>query len=312
MSATLDTREWTFGAEHELGDWDRQQGPPPGMGVDRRDVTCMNNNGIAADPLAKSWLWGGEINTVPTRCIEGQVIQLRQIKEMHPGVTVNHRSNLHVHIRVPGLSEDLAALKRIALFGQRVLPRVLARIEPLPRPKPPLPMSGPLGGQPSDEHLGELRRWRRRRVSHQTILTRDREARRQGADTVAEFHRLTAPLDKSGQPLHHLQPREAVNLRQLMETDTVEFRHFPGTLDEDRLRRAIEWCACYMVAALGDEDNPILTLASEWGQIIPWPEYVHWKEVRYRATCHDGTLTRDEIERNISRILKGEFDDHPV
>lgn len=303
--ATLDTREWTFGAEHELGDWDRQQGPPPGMGVDRRDVTCMNNNGIAADPLAKSWLWGGEINTVPTRCIEGQVIQLRQIKEMHPGVTVNHRSNLHVHIRVPGLSEDLAALKRIALFGQRVLPRVLGHIEPLPRPAFQLTDG-------NAEHEGAMRRWRRRRVSHQTILTKDREARRQGADTVAEFHRLTAPLDKSGQPLHHLQPREAVNLRQLMETDTVEFRHFPGTLDEDRLRRAIEWCVCYMVAALGDEDNPILTLASEWGQIIPWPEYVHWKEVRYRATCHDGKLKRDEIECNISRILKGEFDAHPV
>lgn len=308
--ATLDTREWTFGAEHELGDWDRQQGPPPGMGVDRRDVTCMNNNGIAADPLAKSWLWGGEINTVPTRCVEGQVIQLRQIKEMHPGVTVNHRSNLHVHIRVPGLSEDLVALKRIALFGQRVLPRVLGHIEPLPRPQQRDWQTA--DGHVGDDYEGALRRWRRRRVSHQTILTKDREARRQGADTVAEFHRLTAPLDKSGQPLHHLQPREAVNLRQLMETDTVEFRHFPGTLDEDRLRAAIEWCALYLLCALGDEDDVIVTHAASVGQIIPWPEYVHWKEVRYRATCHDGTLRRDEIERNISRILKGEFDDHPV
>ena len=41
-----------------------------------------------------------------------------------------------------------------------------------------------------------------------------------------------------------------------------------------------------------------------------FPRYEHWMENRYRATCHDGTLFKENIERNIKLILAGEFDDH--
>jgi hypothetical protein len=49
-----------------------------------------------------------------------------------------------------------------------------------------------------------------------------------------------------------------------------------------------------------------------WGQAIniPFPEYVHWKEVRYRATCHDGTLSAQQIADNIRAIQEGRFDEH--
>lgn len=296
----MSTSSWTYGAEHELGDWDRRVGPPAMMGVDERDVTVMNSDGIAADPTGRMWPWGGEINTAPTSTPAGQGEELQRILELHPGVAVNHRSNLHIHVRIPGLADDLEALKRIAAFGQRVLPRVLQAIEPLPRP----------ADDGSPEAAGALRRWRRRRVSHQTVLTGQREQLRQGATTPAEFHALTAPQLR-GVPQHHLQPREAVNLRQLMQTDTIEFRHFPGTLDPDLVTLATRWCRTYLVYALQDLDVSCVALAQATGQVIPWPEYVHWREVRYRATCHDGTLGRAEIATNIERIERGEFDDHP-
>jgi hypothetical protein len=303
---------WSYGAEHELGDWDRATDLAQfRMGVDERDVTVMNSNGIAADPRGRMHRYGGEINTCPTNCMGGQVEQLVLIKEnLPPRVDVNHRSNLHIHIRVPELGRDLKLLKRVADFGQRVLPAVLPVIEPLPRPRDYHPLAG--SPRAEEEYQGALRRWRRRRVSHQTILTAERHARRMEAKTVQEFHDLTAPQTKDGRPQHHLQPREAVNLRQLMQTDTVEFRHFPGTLDPKLLTGALMWCHQYMTAALQEREEAILDLADRTGEIIPWPEYEHYKEVRYRATCHDGTLSDQEIARNIQRILAGDFDEHPV
>jgi hypothetical protein len=58
---TVSMKGWTYGAEHELGDWDQRKGLPYRHKMDVRDVTCMNSDGIAADPKGKLWPYGGEI-----------------------------------------------------------------------------------------------------------------------------------------------------------------------------------------------------------------------------------------------------------
>jgi len=113
-------------------------------------------------------------------------------------------------------------------------------------------------------------------------------------------------MDKVGRPLWHFQPRAAVNLRQLRETDTIEFRHFPGTLDIAELTISFEWCAHYLECALVGH-NPINTWVG-WNGFPKFPKYVHWMECRYRATCHDGTLSKAEIVENIKLIEEGRFD----
>jgi hypothetical protein len=48
------------------------------------------------------------------------------------------------------------------------------------------------------------------------------------------------------------------------------------------------------------------------GKMFPsFPEYQHWREVRYRKTCHDGTLTKDEIKANIEAILEEDRQECP-
>jgi hypothetical protein len=292
-------RGLTYGAEHEWGDFPLDTPLPPGYGRDRKDITIVNSNGIANDPSGKLYRFGGEINTPPTSTPKGQVECLRELKKLLPNATINHRSNLHIHIRLPGLRDDLKMLKRVQKYIHNNMRSAFPIIEPLPRPKY---CSTP------EELQGALRRWRRRRVSHQTLLTHGRLSKQLEARSPEEFFRREVPQSKSGKPLWACQPRLCVSLRQLLETDTVEFRHFPGTLDEAELLNCIIWCHQFLIYAVdGMAFDPLLHWAG--GVNFPqFPPYVHWREVRYRATVHDGTLSKAEIARNIKAIEDGVFE----
>lgn len=312
---TVQMTGWTFGAEYEWGDWYYNGPLPEGYGRDVKDFTCMSSNGIANDPKGKSYAYGGEINTPPysspleltEECFNELVPFLRG---EGPCPTVNHRSNLHIHVRVPGLKDDLQALKRVQGFIHKHMRYVLEVIQPLPKPTP-------VRGCSAEDYAGALRRWKRRRVSHQTLLTYPRLEYQLIADTIDEFFKREVPQSK-GKPQWHLQPRLCVNLRQLLETDTVEFRHFAGTLRREALWSAAAWCELFLQCALENDDRRLYMeleasrQGKRWRGFPQFPQYVHYLECRYRATCHDGSLKRPEIEANIQRILNGEFDGYPV
>lgn len=295
----IDTYDWTYGAEHEWADWPLDRPLPPGYGMDRKDITIVNSNGVANDPKGRLYRFGGEINTPPTQSPRGQVECLEELKTLYPEAQVNYRSNLHVHVRIPGLVARLARLKRIQWYVHQTLPTVLAQIEPLPRPEKKQ-------YQAQGAYQGELRRWKRRRVSHQTLLTEKRLSKQLDVSTVDEFFRAEVPVSRQGRPMWHCQPRLCVNLRQLRETDTVEFRHFPGTLDPFELTTCVEWCRDFLVHAL--ENEPVEYLlrmdAYQTGRFPAFPYYLHWREERYRRTVHDGTVSKEDIAANIRDILE--------
>jgi len=291
MTVDMNDDNWTYGAEHELADWDTRRGLPAGFGRDRKDITIVNSNGIAADPKDKLYHRGGEICTPPTHTPEEQGFCLHRITEMHPDATVNYRSNLHVHVRVPGLKDDLLALKRVQVYNHVFLSMVLPILEPIPEPKK-LEYSDP------EAFLGAKRRYQRRRVSHQTILPKARLLRQLDASTTKEFFGAEPPTDKAGKPMWHFQPRCCVNLRQLMQTDTVEFRHFPGTLRPSQVNAAVRWCRDYLYYALEDlKDVPIIP------QGLPkFCRYEHELEKRFLRTVREKNKVAD-IKRNIREIL---------
>jgi len=306
---------WTYGAEHELADIDRRKPLPAGYKWDDRDVTIVNSNGIANDPKGRLYGYGGEINTPATNSISGQMGCLLQILEWDLSARVNYRSNLHLHIRVPGLKEDLRALKRLALYNAHWLPIVLPIIEPIPYPN-----GDDYGTELSWQ--GALRRYKRRKRSHQTVLTPQRTAKMIEAHTVEEFFRAEVPVDSKGNPMWHAQARAAVNIRQLRETETIEFRHFSGTLDINELSHCFDWCEHYLLCALcptwglrPSALDPYQTFKPHkpfQGVLAGFPEfppYDHALEIRYRATCHDGSLEQEQIARNIKAIEENSFDD---
>jgi hypothetical protein len=292
----------TYGAEHEWADWPLDRALPKGFKRDERDITIVNSNGVANDPTGRLWRFGGEINTPPTDTTRGQADILQALLLRYPEAVVNYRSNLHIHIRVPGLRENLPALKRVQAHIHRWMPVLLPVLEPELSERPAARV-----GETSEEYIGAVRRWRRRRVSHGTLLKAQRVEGQLAAQTIEEFFEREVPRSSWGKPMWHAQPRICVNLRQLRETDTVEFRHFPGTLYADQMQICQEWCEAYLMRALDGEDcSDIKTQYA--GLFQSFPAYSHWHERRYRATVHDGTLTREQIAVNIQQIVDGVFD----
>lgn len=292
------------GCEHELADIPLSTQLPEGYGRDVKDYTIVNSNGIANDPSGRYYGFGGEINTPPTDTSDGQVEVLEEIIRLHPLASVNYRSNLHVHVRLPGLREDLAALKRVQSFIHNVMPMLFSHIVPLIKPDP-------FEFEPGEELAGAMRRYRRRMVSHRTLLTPKRLERQMRARTVEEFFEREVPQNHAGKPMWHMQPRTCVSLRQLLQTDTVEFRHFPGTLDGVELKTCVDWCTAFMVHAVSGyaSAGALLHSQSKVGRFPRFPKYSHWREVRYRATCHDGSVPKEQIAENIHLIETGNFGD---
>lgn len=278
--AEIDTYGLTYGAELELSDWPRDQPlPMAGLGIDERDVTMVNSDGVAVDPRGLVWNRGGEIQTAPTHEVEGQADQLEAIMTVWPETTVNYRSNLHVHVRVPGLREHLPSLKKFQLFVHEWMPLLLPIIEPLPRPVNDY--------KTEEEYAGAIKRWRRRRVSHQKLMLSERLRFQQEATSPEDF-RDREYRDFRTKALHPaIHPRLCVNLRQLWETDTIEFRHFPGTIDPERLQAAVEWCREFVKMALreGEPKHDPRMVAKYYSQRLPtFKRYDHWLETGYQMT----------------------------
>jgi hypothetical protein len=281
---------WTYGTEHELADWDcldPARPLPPGY-ARSPDHTIVNSNGVAAQPNTAVYRYGGEVNTPPDEYPAAQADRLTDLVGLYPEARVNHRSNLHVHVRVPGLRDSLPLLKRVQAYVHAELPRVLPALEPIPHGVTP----------------AERKRARRRRVSHQTFLTSARLARQLDSYTTEDFFSLEVPRSRAGVPLWHAQPRCCVNLRQLLQTDTVEFRHFPGTLDREGLLVCLQWCRDFLRCAM--TGRPLARLWGEYrGRRFPRFEDVPFdedQEVGYWATASGIGLAREEILANIETI----------
>lgn len=292
------SKGWTYGAELELSDWLRHEPlPVRGMGIDVRDVTMVNSDGVAVDPTGKLYALGGEIQTTPTETPEGQAAQLMDIMRKWPQTTVNYRSNLHVHVRVPGLRENLPLLKKLQSYAHRWLPEVLPIIEPIPEPV--IPAAWP----DKAEYTGARKRWARRKVSHQKLLSAERLKLQLTARTPEEFRDLEYMNHRTGRLHPAIHPRLCFNLRQLWETDTIEFRHFPGTVNSEELRAAVTWCQEFLVMAMSDA-NPVSYaeyIAS--ARVLPrFEDYDHWLETGYQLTSR-ATQRAADIPGNIERWL---------
>jgi len=289
LNQLLNTGKWTYGAEHEFSDWDAWTVLPKCY-ARSPDYTIVNSNGIAAQPNPKLYRYGGEINTPPTD-MDGQVECLTKIVDMLPECSINHRSNLHIHIRVPGLIGSLETLKNLQVYIHTELPKIIDLLEPIPK----------------GTTLAEKKREKRRRVSHHTFLTKQRLEKQLQAGSVKEFFELECPKTKDGKVMWHAQPRLAVGLRQLLQTDTIEFRHFPGTLEESELYVCLNWCRDFLVWAL--EKRPIKNLWKnyEYSDFPQFPEFDEELEIGYQATASHNGLSQSQIKIAIGLILRGEF-----
>jgi hypothetical protein len=294
----LDMRNITYGAEYEFGDIERTA-LPEGLTWNTKDYSIVSSTGIANDPKGKVYTKGGEINSKPTRSMSEQLVMFRELIAMHPEAQLNHRTNLHLHIRVPGLSEQLGSLKQLLAYVDSHQVEIYNLIEPIPEPKfnPKASFA---------ENRGDQKRYKRRKVSHQYKVPADRVERAMQAKTVEEFFAAHAPVQANGAPAWGLTTRAGINLLQLKETDTVEFRHFTNTKDEEELASCFLWVNNFMEAALGyGTPQEIYNSFNGW-KFPPFQPYNHAMEIGYSWTNFDKN-SRKVAESRIKDLAR-QFD----
>jgi len=286
---------WTYGAEFELDDWPRNEPLPDGMHIDY-DWSLVNSNGVAVDGPGELYHLGGEILARPSNTVSGVADQLATIMHKWPQITINHRTGVHIHIRVPGLRDDLEKLKTLQRNIHAWMPILLPLVEPIPLPRPGC---GPVW-------KGEIWCYKRWKKQHQYLLEPWRVARQMAARTPREFFEAEALHVPSGRVPWATRPRACVNLRQLLQTDTIEFRHFPGSTSPHIVKNWGLWCQLFLELALElvlGEDIPYdLTEFLKGWQTPKFPPYDHWLETGYRFTSRR-YHSKDEVRANIKTWL---------
>lgn len=287
----------TFGAELEFADVKYGQPLPEGNLWNRQDHSIVNSNGIANCPTGTFYGYGGEINTKPTDSVGSQRTVFEEILEcLDPKPVVNYRCNLHIHVGIPGLSKDLSKLKQLLRYIDTWQEKIFYEIELIPKPT--------RGQYPIEaEYKGAMKRYRRRKQSHQSVLSAAQVAKMLNASSLEEFYLAHFVTDKNGTPQKHLHQRCGINLRSLWENnETIEFRHFPGTLSPEEFSHCVEWCREFTTAALVTNEPADELLAYFDNKSFPkFVPYVHKLEQGYEQTCY--SVKPESRKRNIARIL---------
>lgn len=290
--------KFTYGCELEFADVDRFAKLPDGCTFDGKDHTIVNSNGIATDPKARTSTIGGEINTKATSTIDEQVSIISNVINSFEEVTINYRCNLHIHIRVPELKDDLESCKRLASYIRDNEKDVFKLVEPIPIPTLAEYNDG-------EAFAGAMKRYKRRLRSHQFRVYDSVYENMMKTKTVEEFYNAHGPWsDVKQRHLFHLCPRAAINLRTLWEPhhNTIEFRHFPGTLDLNEYASCLKWCKEFLNAALNTNES-VLSIFNRNNEFVfpKFKPYNHEQEKTYLLTSYDYN-NRTTIEANLKAL----------
>lgn len=263
----MNSSNFTYGVELEWVDVDRTTPIPSDVATwDMDDATLINSNGIAIDPTMKSHTLGGEINTKPTTTPEAQGAAVKILKDiLNP--SSNYRCNLHVHVGVPGLQDDLEAQKQIFRYVREN--EQFLYHEMLFRPAPKKEDYE----DPADYKLASKFN-RQQTLWAKTPIPNDRAERMLNASTTKEFYNHHFYWsEKTQRTVHYLNScRAGVNLRTIKKYGTIEFRIFPGSIDPDEVTDAATFAREFVDAAL---NNPTRT-AKEIYESRTW-KFPQWQ-----------------------------------
>lgn len=226
----------TFGCELELGDIDTRIKIPTRLGKwDFKDGSIANSNGTANDPKKILNHYGSEIQVAPASSINELVDRVGLIYDLFPKKDFNFTTNLHPHIRVPGLKDDLQSLKRIAHYLHIYGEELFHLVDPIPVPE--------------KTNKGAWKRYLRRKHSHHTLPSARAYHEMRMARNCKEFYEAHAPKDRKGKPQFHLVQRAGINLMQLWsDTETIEFRCFTMSPDLEKMRNAFRFTRMFLMA----------------------------------------------------------------
>lgn len=266
-------RDFTWGCELELGDVPRiDLGGKGEWEQAERDIVNLRPpyQYVAADPLGIDPPVGGEINTRPTKSIAEQLTLIEEILELFPEEpTVACLMEFHVHVHVPGLIEDIDALKRLTRYVVENQHTVVK--ECVAYKEHPL--------MADTKTARTYLKWDMGRTMPEWMA--------QNIETLAEdfddFIRIQC-CGKDG--VSRGRPfRYCVNTYCLKHTRTIEFRCFRASLDLGLLKNCFLFVEDFMDAALNN-GPPAAEILDEQGYTFPpfWydhDQYLGWEQTKY-------------------------------
>ena len=272
----FDKNIWTFGSEIEAADWDTRKSLPEGCVLDLLDYTIANSNGLANDPKKKINVFGGElsprVSSSPEEAVEAMIEAYNSI---YP-YSLNYTCNLHMHVGVPGLIEDLESMKKLVDYIYNNQVELFEEVLPaIPRP------------DKSDKPA--MLRFRQRNKSHRHKITETIHREKMEATTIDEFEMAHKPY-KNGSFAAANAIRPGVNTNSLFKHGTIEFRHFPGDDNPETLLWCFTWCMEFLNCALNrPEVSPKMLLEELGGEfkMAEFRPFDHEIDKVFKATHFD-------------------------
>lgn len=257
------TNKFTYGYEFELGDINRKLTLPEELGTWEYSETDIVNiippyQYIACDPLGISPPIGGEINVKPGRTQDellGRLYELLSFFRSNGDTpTPSCVSHGHVHVYVPGLRDDVPALKRLMEYikhNQKVtVERIhaykdLPGIKDLPGAKAYLKLD--CGRLMPDFMCDNI-------INLATSFEHFIKLHAAGKDGVS-----------MGRPF-----RYAINTYCMKHTGTIEFRFFRNSIDMDEITCELLFTELFLDAALNDGPDVTTILGATGWQFPPF------------------------------------------
>jgi len=272
------SNEWTWGYEIEWGDIDRRLTIPDHLGAWEHAETDIVNihepyKYVACDPLGQSPYMGGEVNTKPTKTWSEQtdrIMELHQFFVSHGNTPssscVNHG---HLHVYVPGLKDDVEALKRLVAYIKDNQHLTIQRCYGFLEHSDMKNCAGAKmylkydGGRPMPDYM----------CNNIITLT----------DSFERFIKLHAAGKDGvsmGRPF-----RYAINTYCMKHTGTIEFRCFRSTTHRDEIASQFRFVERFIDAALNGGPSVDEIFAADSFSFPPFiwnrEEYVGWIQTKY-------------------------------
>lgn len=285
--------DFTYGMEIEWGDVPRSFSIPEQLGsweYSERDIVNLRApyQYVCADPLGVEPPMGGEINTKPSRTWKDQVDRYFEIKQLFNDEgydpTVGVTAHTHIHCRIPGLRNDIDALKRLTKYIKENQAAAIDHVYGFFEHNQMKGAKGSKmylkfdGGRPMPDYMSD------------NIINLATDF-----DSFIKMHAAGKDGVSMGRPF-----RFAINMYALKHIDTVEFRLFRGTLDRTELESCFRFVEDFLDAALNDGPS-VNELISENNYKFPpmqWDlaQFLGWEKTKHPEERGKKVRTLVEID----------------
>lgn len=287
-----ESSKFTYGMEIEWGDVPRSFSIPDNLGsweYSERDIINLRQpyEYVCADPLGESPPVGGEINTKPTKTWQEQVDRYFELQKLFEDngtpPTVCTTCHTHIHCRVPGLRDDIDALKRLTKYIKDNQHTAIEHVYGFYETNEMKGAKGAKmylkfdGGRPLPDYMSD------------NIINKATDF-----DSFIKMHAAGKDGVSMGRPF-----RFAINMYALKHIDTVEFRLFRGTLDRKQLESCFRFVQDFLDAALNDGPS-VSDLISENNYTFPpmiWslPQFIGWEKTKHPEDRGEKVRTYVEV-----------------